>query len=81
MTDNATAAWRDSDRRHHLHPFTDHAALAEQGVRVITRADGVYLWDSGEQGARIGMLGSAKNFILGAPFHNPPQVHHGDLIR
>ena len=57
MTDNATAAWRDSDRRHHLHPFTDHAALAEQGVRVITRADGVYLWDS--EGNRLldGMAG------------------------
>ena len=57
MTSNATAAWRKTDRRHHLHPFTDHKALAEQGVRVITRADGVYLWDS--EGNRLldGMAG------------------------
>ena len=46
MTSNATAVWRETDRRSHLHPFTDHKILAEQGVRVITRADGVYLWDS-----------------------------------
>ena len=57
MTSNATAAWRNSDRNHHLHPFTDNKALAEQGVRVITRADGVYLWDS--EGNRLldGMAG------------------------
>jgi putrescine aminotransferase len=57
MTSNATAAWRDSDRNHHLHPFTDNKALAEQGVRIITRADGVYLWDS--EGNRLldGMAG------------------------
>ena len=57
MTSNSTAAWRESDRRHHLHPFTDHQALGKQGVRVITRADGVYLWDS--EGNRLldGMAG------------------------
>jgi putrescine aminotransferase len=34
------------DAAHHLHPFTDHGALARQGTRVITRAEGVYLWDN-----------------------------------
>ena len=46
MPTNATAVWQETDRRHHLHPYTDHKALGEKGVRIITRADGVYLWDS-----------------------------------
>ncbi|MFQ5959298.1 MAG: aspartate aminotransferase family protein [Alphaproteobacteria bacterium] len=46
MTTKATAAWQEMDRRHHLHPFTDAKLLNAQGVRVITRAEGVYLWDS-----------------------------------
>lgn len=41
-----TAAWQTLDRQHFLHPFTDHKALHEHGTRVITRAEGVYLWDS-----------------------------------
>jgi putrescine aminotransferase len=55
--DTSTARWRALDARHHLHPFTDQAALAERGVRVITRADGCWLWDS--EGNRIldGMAG------------------------
>ena len=39
------------DAAHHIHPFSDTAALNAEGVRVITRADGVYLWDS--EGERI----------------------------
>ena len=52
-----TQTWQASDRRHHLHPFTDTRELAEQGCRVITRADGVYIWDS--EGNRLldGMAG------------------------
>ncbi len=34
------------DRNHHLHPFTDTNALASAGCRIITRAEGVYVWDS-----------------------------------
>ena len=34
------------DREHHLHPFTDTFALANAGCRIITRAEGVYVWDS-----------------------------------
>ncbi len=54
---NLTKHWQALDAAHHVHPFTDHAALAQQGVRVITRGDGVYLWDS--EGERIidGMAG------------------------
>ncbi len=47
-----TARWRDSDIRHHLHPFTDTKSLAEKGgSRIITKADGVWLEDS--EGHRI----------------------------
>jgi len=53
----STASWRQLDSRHHIHPFTDHAALAERGVRVITRAEGVYLWDSDGNRLLDGMAG------------------------
>jgi len=41
-----TAALRQLDAAHYLHPFTDHAALKAKGVRVMVRGDGIYLWDS-----------------------------------
>jgi putrescine---pyruvate transaminase len=34
------------DHNHHLHPFTDTSALANTGCKVITRAEGIYVWDS-----------------------------------
>ena len=34
------------DAAHHMHPFTDANELAEQGARIITRAEGVTLTDS-----------------------------------
>jgi len=34
------------DAAHHVHPFTDNAALAKKGARVITSAKGVFLNDS-----------------------------------
>ncbi|TDQ51151.1 aspartate aminotransferase family protein [Permianibacter aggregans] len=37
--------WRHLDASHHLHPFTDNKALRLTGVRVIEKAEGVYLWD------------------------------------
>lgn len=45
------------DAAHHLHPFTDTAQLNEKGSRIISRAEGVYLWDT--EGNRIldGMAG------------------------
>src|SRR6185437_7262696 len=46
-----TREWQAADSRHYLHPFTDFKQLAAQGARIITRADGVYLYDS--EGLRI----------------------------
>ncbi len=34
------------DAAHHLHPFSDHKSLREAGTRVITRADGPFIYDS-----------------------------------
>ncbi|NIM69188.1 MAG: aminotransferase class III-fold pyridoxal phosphate-dependent enzyme [Xanthomonadales bacterium] len=45
-TTTATQRWQLSDREHYLHPFTDHHELAGKGARIITRAEGVYIWDS-----------------------------------
>ena len=56
-THNLTRHWQALDAAHHVHPFTDTEALNREGVRVITKADGVYLWDS--EGKRMidGMAG------------------------
>ena len=53
----STAQWREMDAAHHLHPFTDTASLNEQGVRMITHADGIYLWDSEGNKILDGMAG------------------------
>ncbi|HSH89572.1 MAG TPA: aspartate aminotransferase family protein [Ramlibacter sp.] len=42
----STRDWQEADASHLLHPFTDHLALASKGVRVITRGEGLYVWDS-----------------------------------
>lgn len=54
---NQTKRWQEMDAAHHLHPFTTHHELAGTGARVITRAKGVYIWDS--EGNRLidGMAG------------------------
>jgi len=52
-----TAELQRLDAAHHFHPFTDKAALAKKGARVILRGEGVWLTDS--EGHRIldGMAG------------------------
>ncbi len=52
-----TQDYQALDRQHHLHPFTDFKSLGEEGSRIITHAEGVYIYDS--QGNRIldGMAG------------------------
>ena len=56
-THNQTKHWQALDAAHHIHPFTETAALNKKGVRVITRAKGVHIWDS--EGNRLidGMSG------------------------
>ncbi|MFD0917726.1 aspartate aminotransferase family protein [Pseudahrensia aquimaris] len=53
----STTQLQEMDNAHHLHPFTDHAGLRGEGVRVVTGAEGAYIFDS--EGKRIldGMAG------------------------
>lgn len=53
----STAQWQSLDAAHYLHPFTDHAALGRTGTRLITRAQGVYLYDSEGRQILDGMSG------------------------
>ena len=46
-----TAELQAADAAHFLHPFTDFKGLAKKGSRIITRAEGIHLWDS--EGQRI----------------------------
>jgi putrescine aminotransferase len=54
---NDTARLQALDAAHYLHPFSDAKALAARGARIITRGDGIYIWDS--EGRRLidGMSG------------------------
>jgi len=45
------------DAAHHLHPFTDHKDLHERGVKVIERAEGVFLYDAKGNKILDGMAG------------------------
>ena len=49
--------WQELDKDHHLHPFTDHKALHEKKARIITRADGVYIYDADGNRILDGMSG------------------------
>ena len=57
VENRSLAEWQDLDRQHYLHPFTDHKDLGEKKSRIITRADGIYIYDA--EGNRIldGMSG------------------------
>lgn len=47
-----------NDIAHHFHPFTDHKAFhAEGGPRVMTQADGIWIWDGKGQKLLDGMSG------------------------
>ncbi len=57
ITSRSTREWQELDSRHYLHPFTDFKALAAEGSRVITRAEGVYLFDCDGEKILDGMSG------------------------
>lgn len=50
-------AWQELDKNHHLHPFTDHKELHQQRSRIITRAEGVYIYDADGSKILDGMSG------------------------
>lgn len=52
-----TASLQRRDSAHYMHPFTDTQYLIEKGARIITHADGVYVWDSEGNQILDGMSG------------------------
>ncbi|MDD0973552.1 aspartate aminotransferase family protein [Pseudomonas fontis] len=52
-----TREWQDLSRDHHLAPFSDYKQLTEKGPRIITKAQGVHLWDSEGNKILDGMAG------------------------
>ncbi len=57
VEERSQAEWQDLDRDHYLHPFTDHKDLREKKSRIITRADGVYIYDADGNEILDGMSG------------------------
>jgi putrescine aminotransferase len=49
--------WQELDKEHHLHPFTDHKSLHKKRSRIITRAEGVYIFDADGNKILDGMSG------------------------
>jgi len=52
-----TKAVQALDSAHYIHAFTDHGDLATRGARVMTNADGIYVWDSEGKKVLDGMSG------------------------
>ncbi len=52
-----TREWQALSSDHHLAPFSDFKQLKEKGPRIITKAKGVYLWDSEGNKILDGMAG------------------------
>lgn len=48
---------QEIDAAHHLHPFTDHKDLRAAGSRIITRADGPFIYDTDGNEILDGMAG------------------------
>ena len=51
------ADWQKLDKDHHLHPFTDHKELHQKKSRIITRGEGVYIYDADGNKILDGMSG------------------------
>ncbi len=53
----STAEIQRLDSAHFIHPFTDTKSLAAKGARVVTRGEGIYVWDSEGHKILDGMSG------------------------
>ncbi len=49
--------WQELDKKHYLHPFTNHKELHAQRSRIISRAEGVYIFDADGNRMLDGMSG------------------------
>ena len=53
----STQGWRDRDRNHQLHPFTDLHSYAKTGGFIIARGEGIYIYDTDDNEILDGMSG------------------------
>lgn len=53
----STTELRALDAAHHLHPFSEMKTVNAKGSRIITRGEGVYIWDSEGNKILDGMSG------------------------
>jgi len=80
-----TKILQELDLTHHLHPFTDHKELKTQMPRIITRGEGIYIYDNDGNKYLDGMAGlwcvnigygrkelaiAAKNQMEELPYYN-----------
>jgi putrescine aminotransferase len=56
-THPSTAELRDIDRRHHLHPFTNHPDMHGPGTHIIKSGDGCFLIDQNNERLLDGLAG------------------------
>lgn len=45
MTDKNFTSLQHDASQHLIHPFVNNAALKKKGVRIMSKAEGVYIWD------------------------------------
>jgi putrescine aminotransferase len=57
MPTTTTSYLQDLDRKHHLHPFTNHAEMHATGTHVITSAKGVWIIDAERRRLLDGLAG------------------------
>ena len=57
VENRSRAEWQELDREHYLHPFTDHKDLGRKRSRIITRGEGVYVFDADGNKILDGMSG------------------------
>lgn len=57
LSNQTTAQWRERDAAHHWHPQSDMGELNAAGSRIITRAEGVYIYDNDGNQILDGMAG------------------------
>ena len=53
----STNEWQALDSAHHMAPFTDYGDLRQKGARIITHAEGHYIYDSDWNRILDGMAG------------------------
>ena len=53
----STSQLQALDSAHHIHPFSNQADLNTKGTRIISKADGIYIWDNEGHKMLDGMSG------------------------